>query len=265
MLQSQLNFSASKRTSSTSGITKSKVVKPALASKVPPRSPRKLKRRTSSGDEETDDYDDIETPEISEEEVDEIKDISPPVEEKERETKTVELPLVEEVQSVTPKTRSQTKKASSSTSSSAAKKNATKVKDVSSTNASPLPFKPSNLKPEDLAKKVEANALKENDVDQVPELDPKSAKWNKEYGAAKAKMGHVPAIHGEEDNKVHEILRVFDNSHEYGPCVGMTRLERWERADALGLNPPKEIYEILNTKQGLNLDEYKHTVFHKQV
>jgi DNA polymerase delta subunit 4 len=29
-------------------------------------------------------------------------------------------------------------------------------------------------------------------------------------------------------------------SYEYGPCVGVTRLERWERAAALGLNPPLE-------------------------
>lgn len=30
-------------------------------------------------------------------------------------------------------------------------------------------------------------------------------------------------------------------SYEYGPCVGVTRLERWERAQAMGLNPPDEV------------------------
>lgn len=30
-------------------------------------------------------------------------------------------------------------------------------------------------------------------------------------------------------------------SYEYGPCAGVTRLERWERADALGLKPPPEV------------------------
>ncbi len=34
---------------------------------------------------------------------------------------------------------------------------------------------------------------------------------------------------------------MFDLSYEYGPCVGVTRLERWERALALGLNPPAEV------------------------
>ena len=28
---------------------------------------------------------------------------------------------------------------------------------------------------------------------------------------------------------------------DYGPCVGITRVERWETAQALGLNPPKEV------------------------
>ena len=39
--------------------------------------------------------------------------------------------------------------------------------------------------------------------------------------------------------------RPFDRnicrSYEYGPCVGVSRLERWERAQALGLNPPPEV------------------------
>ena len=39
------------------------------------------------------------------------------------------------------------------------------------------------------------------------------------------------------------MLRVFDNTYDYGPCVGMTRLERWERAEALGLNPPAEVFK----------------------
>ena len=34
---------------------------------------------------------------------------------------------------------------------------------------------------------------------------------------------------------------VLNRSYEYGPCIGMTRLERWERAHALGLNPPTEV------------------------
>ncbi|XP_059433938.1 uncharacterized protein LOC132167061 [Corylus avellana] len=42
-----------------------------------------------------------------------------------------------------------------------------------------------------------------------------------------------------------EVLRVFDMNMAYGPCLGMTRLARWERARALGLNPPGEIEGLL--------------------
>ncbi len=38
-----------------------------------------------------------------------------------------------------------------------------------------------------------------------------------------------------------DILRVFDMSSQYGPYVGITRLERWERAKKWGLQPPEEV------------------------
>lgn len=40
---------------------------------------------------------------------------------------------------------------------------------------------------------------------------------------------------------VADILRVFDLTSKYGPCVGVTRLQRWERAKKWGLNPPDEV------------------------
>lgn len=42
-----------------------------------------------------------------------------------------------------------------------------------------------------------------------------------------------------------EMLRQFDMNMSYGPCLGLTRLERWERANALGLNPSKDIEGFL--------------------
>ena len=65
-------------------------------------------------------------------------------------------------------------------------------------------------------------------------------------------------VHAKDQSPVHHILRIFDlyvscllwlvgwlcmftcRSYEYGPCIGVTRMERWERAAALGLNPPVE-------------------------
>ncbi|NWW15811.1 DPOD4 polymerase, partial [Falcunculus frontatus] len=42
-----------------------------------------------------------------------------------------------------------------------------------------------------------------------------------------------------------EMLRRFDLCWEYGPCTGITRLQRWERAQELGLSPPDPIRDAL--------------------
>ncbi|XP_061465527.1 DNA polymerase delta subunit 4 [Rhineura floridana] len=42
-----------------------------------------------------------------------------------------------------------------------------------------------------------------------------------------------------------EMLKQFDLSWQYGPCTGITRLQRWERAELLGLNPPAMVQELL--------------------
>ncbi|KAH7424963.1 hypothetical protein KP509_11G034200 [Ceratopteris richardii] len=47
-----------------------------------------------------------------------------------------------------------------------------------------------------------------------------------------------------------EALRQFDMNMRYGPCLGMSRLERWERARMLGMNPPVEVKRILDQKKG---------------
>ncbi|CAL8333068.1 unnamed protein product [Merluccius merluccius] len=40
-------------------------------------------------------------------------------------------------------------------------------------------------------------------------------------------------------------LKQFDLEWKYGPCTGISRLQRWERAQLHGLNPPQEIRELL--------------------
>ncbi|PAV19784.1 dna polymerase subunit delta-4 [Pyrrhoderma noxium] len=88
---------------------------------------------------------------------------------------------------------------------------------------------------------------------------------SKLYSNARFLMGEMPPIHAEEQSKIHHILRIFDTSYEYGPCVGMTRLERWERAHAFGLNPPPEVRQILMTEQAYKNDEYKQSIFYGDV
>ena len=42
-----------------------------------------------------------------------------------------------------------------------------------------------------------------------------------------------------------KVLRRFDLASKYGPCVGITRMERWIRARDLGLDPPASVCDIL--------------------
>ncbi|KAL2133411.1 hypothetical protein VTI74DRAFT_2412 [Chaetomium olivicolor] len=42
-----------------------------------------------------------------------------------------------------------------------------------------------------------------------------------------------------------KVLRYFDVSSQYGPCIGIARLKRWQRAQRLGLNPPLEVLAVL--------------------
>ncbi|XP_047172287.1 DNA polymerase delta subunit 4 isoform X1 [Vigna umbellata] len=50
-----------------------------------------------------------------------------------------------------------------------------------------------------------------------------------------------------ECNESEVVLRQFDLNMAYGPCLGIARLARWERAQRLGLNPPQEIESLLKS------------------
>jgi len=100
------------------------------------------------------------------------------------------------------------------------------------------------------------------DVLERETLDTEDPRWNKAFGLARAKMGNLQPLHAEKKTPVDHILRIFDLSYEYGPCVGVTRLERWERAAALGLNPPPEVREILMTKEGCRDTRLVQNVLH---
>ncbi|GFR73774.1 DNA polymerase delta subunit 4-like [Elysia marginata] len=45
----------------------------------------------------------------------------------------------------------------------------------------------------------------------------------------------------------HDVLKQFDLTLEYGPCIGISRLDRWERAERHGLQPPKEVKDLINS------------------
>ncbi|KAK3777303.1 hypothetical protein RRG08_017441 [Elysia crispata] len=47
--------------------------------------------------------------------------------------------------------------------------------------------------------------------------------------------------------KDHDVLKQFDLTLEYGPCIGISRLDRWERAEKHGLNPPSEVKDLVTS------------------
>ncbi|ROT42348.1 hypothetical protein SODALDRAFT_354483 [Sodiomyces alkalinus F11] len=70
----------------------------------------------------------------------------------------------------------------------------------------------------------------------------------------------APQVHVEDVSLGEKILRHFDVSLHYGPCVGIQRQKRWERAEKLGLNPPIEVLAVLLKqespgKQQAHMDE----------
>ncbi|EAU37329.1 conserved hypothetical protein [Aspergillus terreus NIH2624] len=54
-----------------------------------------------------------------------------------------------------------------------------------------------------------------------------------------------PSVHHEHLSLDEKILRHFDLSSQYGPCIGIARLKRWRRANSLNLNPPIEVLAVL--------------------
>ncbi|KIW87973.1 uncharacterized protein Z519_11558 [Cladophialophora bantiana CBS 173.52] len=71
----------------------------------------------------------------------------------------------------------------------------------------------------------------------------------KKYWQAEEDSRLAPRVH-QSDLSLHEkILRHFDLSSQYGPCIGIPRLQRWRRANALGLEPPVEVLAVLLREQ----------------
>ncbi|TDZ32557.1 DNA polymerase delta subunit 4 [Colletotrichum spinosum] len=55
----------------------------------------------------------------------------------------------------------------------------------------------------------------------------------------------APRVHVKDVSLAEKVLRYFDVSSQYGPCIGLQRLKRWDRAERLGLHPPIEVLAVL--------------------
>lgn len=52
-------------------------------------------------------------------------------------------------------------------------------------------------------------------------------------------------VHQVDLSQAEKVLRYFDVSSQYGPCIGIPRAKRWYRAERLGLDPPIEVLAVL--------------------
>ncbi|CAG8571789.1 8336_t:CDS:2, partial [Racocetra fulgida] len=80
------------------------------------------------------------------------------------------------------------------------------------------------------------------------------------YPNKKLKSSDKSDIQNETITEAEKVLQAFDLNYKYGPCVGLKRLDRWERARKFGLNPPTEVKELLLTTVGL-----EESIFHGRV
>ncbi|KAI3436279.1 hypothetical protein D9Q98_002332 [Chlorella vulgaris] len=70
--------------------------------------------------------------------------------------------------------------------------------------------------------------------------------------AVAAAPPQASATAGAEQEAADEAaLRQFDLDVRFGPCKGISRMDRWDRAVKLGLNPPPEVQQLVQ-KHGLN-------------
>ena len=59
----------------------------------------------------------------------------------------------------------------------------------------------------------------------------------------KAEVVEDAPLTDEEDR----LLRSFDLDQQFGPCVGLSRKDRWQRAESFGLEPPAKVWSLLST------------------
>jgi len=163
-----------------------------------------------------------------------------------------------------------TKKETGSTTDSPGRSDEELIESFSEETDGPPPQKKQKVKKLDVKRSKSEGVIssRDNATDDLQALDLKDPKWKKHYKGVKQEaksMDAVRTIHGGGQSAVHEILRVFDLSYKYGPCVGVSRLDRWKRAESLGLNPPREVQEILLSKQGVEQEELSQSVFYGEV
>ncbi|ANB14965.1 hypothetical protein AWJ20_2584 [Sugiyamaella lignohabitans] len=111
---------------------------------------------------------------------------------------------------------------------------------------------------------AEKDTVVKNESKPLAKLDVEKPEY-KNYLRSMVKNRISEPIHQEEYNTAEKVLKQFDMTAAYGPTAGITRLERWNRADKLGLNPPALVKEILETKEGVSDSKYSESYLYGYV
>ncbi|KAL8941597.1 MAG: hypothetical protein Q9216_002148 [Gyalolechia sp. 2 TL-2023] len=96
---------------------------------------------------------------------------------------------------------------------------------------------------ETMSKKEEEEGIIVDPLEEKAKKVPDSAV--KRYWREKEAERKAPRVHQTTLSLHEKILRHFDLSSQFGPCVGIPRVRRWKRAEGLGLRPPIEVLAVL--------------------
>ncbi len=77
---------------------------------------------------------------------------------------------------------------------------------------------------------------------------PRTSSKNKHDAVPQAVAPITTTDQAVDDHAAQQVLLDFDMCSKYGPMSGMTRMQRWERAAAAGLDPPVMVQHLLLEK-----------------
>ncbi|KIH89188.1 DNA polymerase delta subunit 4 [Sporothrix brasiliensis 5110] len=81
------------------------------------------------------------------------------------------------------------------------------------------------------------------------------------YWRAIEAEGTARRVHQEGLDLSEKVLRHFDVSSHFGPCVGITRKSRWLRAQRLGLSPPIEVLAVMLKEEAKGVEGIQRSSF----
>uniref|UniRef100_A0A452U7Y7 DNA polymerase delta 4, accessory subunit n=4 Tax=Caniformia TaxID=379584 RepID=A0A452U7Y7_URSMA len=108
---------------------------------------------------------------------------------------------------------------------------------------------PSPQSPPSLPAWVAAMGRKRLITDSYPVVKRREGPAGHSKGELAPELGEEPQPLSVDEAEL-ELLRQFDLAWQYGPCTGITRLQRWHRAEQMGLEPPPEVRQVLQTHPG---------------